>query len=113
MKKFSKKLIYVSFFTIFYFFPIAQVQSLIPYYYIPTKKSLKQEGLSIGKNAYQLLYFGQYEEGLNLAKLAVKVNKTDEKLWLILSEAQVANKLYKNALISLNKAQKKIGRAHV
>jgi len=41
-----------------------------------------------------------------MAKLAVKINKNDEKLWLILSEAQVANKLYKNALISLNKAQK-------
>ena len=106
MKHFFKKLIYVSFFTIFYFFPIEKVQSLVPYYYLPTKKNLEREGLSIGKNAYQLLYFGQYEEALNLAKLAVKVNKTDEKLWLILSEAQVANKLYKNALISLNKAQK-------
>ena len=83
-----------------------QVYSLIPYYYSPTKKYLQKEALSIGKDAYQLLYFGQYEQGLNLAKLAVKINKTDEKLWLILSEAQVANKLYKNALISLNKAQK-------
>ena len=34
------------------------------------------------------------------------MNKKDEKLWLILSEAQIANKLYKNALISLNKAEK-------
>ena len=103
MKKFFKKLIYVSF-IIVCFFEIRQVQSLVPYYYLPTKKNLEREAFSIGKNAYQLLYFGQYEQSLNMAKLAVKINKNDEKLWLILSEAQVANKLYKNALISLNKA---------
>ena len=62
----------------------------------------------IGKNAYQLLYFGQYEESLNLAKLAVKINKTNEKLWLTLAEAQVANKLYEKALISLIKHKKLI-----
>ena len=102
MKKIFKKLIYISF-IIVYFFQIKQVQSLVPYYYLPTIKNLQKESLSIGKNAYQLLYFGQYEQSLNMAKLAVKVNKNDEKLWLILSETQVANKLYKNALISLNK----------
>ena len=105
MKKFLKIFICVSFIS-FYFLKIQKVQSLVPYYYLPTKKNLQRESLSIGKNAYQLLYFGQYEQSLNLAKLAVQINKTDEKLWLILSEAQVANKLYKNALISLNKAQK-------
>ena len=85
---------------------IDKIQSLVPYYYLPTRKNLNRESLSIGKNAYQLLYFGQYEQSLNLAKLAVQINKKDEKLWLILSEAQVANKLYKNALFSINKAQK-------
>ena len=70
------------------------------------KKKFRKQSLSIGKNVYQLLYFGQYEYSLNLAKLAVKMNSTDENLWLILSESQVANKLYKDALISLNKAQK-------
>jgi len=88
------------------FLKIEKVQSIIPYYYLPTIKNLEKESLSIGKNAYQLLYFGQYENSLNLAKLAVKINAQDEKLWLILSEAQVANKLYKNALKSLSKAQK-------
>jgi len=68
-------------------------------------KNLKKESLSIGKNAYQLLYFGQYEQSLNLAKLAVKINKKDEKLWLILAEAQLANSLYEKALNSLDKAQ--------
>ena len=105
MKKFFYKIICVSLIS-FYFFKINQVQSLVPYYYLPTIKNLQKESLSIGKNAYQLLYFGQYEQSLNLAKLAVIINKGDEKLWLILSEAQLANKLYKNALNSLNKAQK-------
>ena len=85
MKKILKKLIYVSF-IIVYFFQIKQVQSLVPYYYLPTIKNLEREAFSIGKNAYQLLYFGQYKQSLNMAKLAVKINKNDEKLWLILSE---------------------------
>ena len=104
MKKFFKKIICISLIS-FYFLKIEQVQSLVPYYYFPTIKHLQKESLSIGKNAYQLLYFGQYEQSLNLAKLAVKINKTNEKLWLILAEAQVANELYKKALNSLKKAQ--------
>ena len=90
----------------FYLFKAEKVQSIVPYYYFPTIKNLQKESISIGASAYQLLYLGQYEESLNLAKLALQINKTDEKLWLILSEAQVANKLYKKALNSLNKAQK-------
>ena len=105
MKKFFKKILSIATLITIYFIQIDQVQSLVPYYYFPTKKSLEKESLNIGKNVYQLLYFGQYKEGLNLAKLAVKINGADENLWLILSEAQVDNKLYKNALISLKKAQ--------
>ena len=105
MKKFFGSIICFCFIS-FYFFKVEKVQSIVPYYYLPTKKNLQNESLSIGKSAYQLLYFGQYEQSLNLAKLAIQINKTDEKLWFILSEAQVANKLYKNALNSLNKAQK-------
>ena len=105
MKIFLKRIICTSL-IIFYFFKVEQVQSLVPYYYFPTIKNLQKESLSIGKNAYQLLYFGQYEQSLNLAKLAVKINKKDERLWLILSEAQLANKLYNNALNSLIRAKK-------
>ena len=105
MKKFIQKLICV-FLISFYFFKVEQVQSIVPYYYLPTVSNLKKKSLSIGKNAYQLLYFGHFEQSLNLAKLAIQINKNDEKLWLILSEAQVANKLYKKALISLDKAKK-------
>jgi tetratricopeptide (TPR) repeat protein len=89
----------------FYFFQIAIVRAIVPYYYFPTIKNLQKQSLYIGKNAYQLLYFGQYEDSLNLAKLAIKINPKNEKLWLILAEAQIANKQYKNALNSLNKAE--------
>ena len=85
MKKFLKQIICISLIS-FYFFKVEQVQSVVPYYYLPTIKNLKKESLSIGKNAYQLLYFGQNEQSLNLAKLAVQINKTDEKLWLILAK---------------------------
>ena len=97
MKKLLKKIICISLIS-FYFFKVEQVKSLVPYYYLPSIKNLQKGSLSIGENAYQLLYFGKYEESLNLAKLAVKINKTNEKLWLILAEAQVANKLYKKSI---------------
>jgi len=89
----------------FYFFQIEIVRAIVPYYYFPTIKNLQKQSLYIGKNAYQLLYFGQIEDSLNLAKLAIKINAKDEKLWLILAEAQIANKKYKKALNSLNKAE--------
>jgi len=104
MKKFLKKTIWI-FLISFYFFQIEKVPAIVPYYYFPTIKNLQEQSLYIGKNAYQLLYFGQYEDSLNLAKLAVKINTKDEKLWLILAEAQIANKKYKNAINSLNKAE--------
>ena len=105
MKKIFKKIICFSLIS-FSFLKVEEVKSLVPYYYLPTIKSLQKDSLSIGKNAYQLLYFGQYEQSLNLAKLATKINKKNEELWLILAEAQIANNLYQKALISLNKAQK-------
>ena len=104
MKRFLQKIIWISLIS-FYFLQTEKVKAIVPYYYFPTIKNLEKQSLYIGKNAYQLLYFGQYEDSLNLAKLAVKINAKDEKLWLILAEAQIANKKYKNALNSLNKAE--------
>ena len=104
MKSFFKKIIYIALIS-FYLFQIEKVQAIVPYYYLPTTKNLQKQSLSIGKNAYQLLYFGQYEDSLNLAKLAVKINSKDEKLWLILAEAQIANEQYKKALNSLDEAE--------
>ena len=104
MKNFYKKIICFSLLS-FCFFRAEQIQAVVPHYFFPSIKNLEKESLSIGKNAYQLLYFGQYKQSLNLAKLAIQINKRNEKLWLILSEAQIANKQYKNALLSLNEAQ--------
>ena len=104
MKKFLKKILYISLIS-FFLLKTEKIQSIVPYYYFPTTKNLEKESLNVGKNAYQLLYFGKYKESLNLAKLAVKINAKDVKLWLILSEAQVANKLYEEALNSLNNAE--------
>ena len=105
MEKFLKKVISISLVSC-YFLNAEQAQSLVPYYYFPTIKNLQKESSSIANNAQQLLYLGQYKQSLNLAKLAIQLNKKDEKLWLILAEAQIANKQYKKALNSLNKAQK-------
>ena len=104
MKKFFQKIICASLIS-FYFLNVEQVKSVVPYYYLPKIENLQKRSLSIGKNAYQLLYFGQFEQSLNLAKLAVKINNKNEKLWLILAETQVANELYKQALNSLNQAE--------
>ena len=105
MKKVLKKIVLLSIIC-GQFFQVKDLKALIPYYYQPTQKNLSKESLSIGKSAYQLLYFGQIKDSLNLAKLAVKINQSNETLWTILAEAQIANKLYEDALISLNKAQK-------
>ena len=105
MKKFFQKIICASLIS-FNLFQVEQVKSVVPYYYLPTIENLQKTSLSIGKNAYELLYFGQNETSLNLAKLAVKIDKRNEKLWMILAETQIANNLYKQALNSLNKAEK-------
>ncbi len=104
MKKLIKQIIWISLIS-FYPLKVEQIQAIVPYYYFPAIKNLQEQSLYIGKNAYQLLYFGEYEDSLNLAKLAVKINTTNEKLWLILAEAQIANKQFTNALNSLNKAE--------
>ena len=103
----KKALIRLLFFSIIsgYIFNTQNLRALVPYYYFPETKDLKKEALAIGQKAYQLLYFGQIKDGLNFAKLAVKINDTDELLWTILAEAQIANELYKDALISLNNAE--------
>ena len=104
MKKFIKKTLCISLVS-FCLFRVERVQSIVPYYFFPTKNNLEKESLSIGKNALQLLYFGQFRESLTLARLAAKINPKNEKIWIILSEIQLANKLYKDALNSLNRAQ--------
>jgi len=105
MTKIFKKIICITLIS-FYFLKVDQVKSLVPYYYFPSIKNLQKGSLSMAEYAYQLLYFGQIKQALSLAKLAVKINNADEKIWLILADAQMANKLYKKSLNSLNQAQK-------
>ena len=105
MKKFITRFL-IFFLLSNYFFKTEKIAAFIPYFYLPTIENLERESLIIGKNAYQFLYFGQIKESLNLAKLATKINKQNENLWLILSETQIANKLYEDALNSLIKAEK-------
>ncbi len=104
----KKSLLKILFFSIIssHVFIVESLKALIPYYYFPETKSLQRQGLKIGKEAYQLLYFGQIKDSLNLAKLAVSMNNKNETLWTILAETQIANKLYDDALISLDNAQK-------
>ena len=80
--------------------------AIVPFYSIPNSKELEKESLSIGKSAYQLLYFGQFKESLNLAKLAISLNNKNETLWSILAEAQIANNLHTKALKSLDEGKK-------
>jgi len=86
-------------------FQVKKTNAFIPYYYSPSKKFLKLKGSEIGKNAYQLLYFGQFKEGLALAKLAISINQEDVNLWALLAEAQISNKLYDDALLSIEKGK--------
>ena len=81
-------------------------KAIVPYYFFPESKKLKKEAMSIGKQAYQLLFFGQIQDSINLATLAIKIDNKNEKLWTTLAEAQIASELYDDALVSLNNAQK-------
>ena len=84
----KKNLIFKIIFLQFIGISISQVKkanAFIPYYSLPSKKFLNQNGSEIGKNAYQLLYFGQFKEGLALAKLAISLNPEDVNLWALLA----------------------------
>ena len=82
-------------------FNVKKSDAFIPYYNSPSKKFLKKNGSEIGRNAYQLLYFGQLKEGLALAKIAISLNPEDVNLWTLLAEAQINNKLFDDALLSI------------
>ena len=86
-------------------FSFKKAQAFVPFYYLPSKNFLNKNGSEIGKNAYQLLYFGQFKEGLALAKLAISLNPDDENLWTLLAEAQISNKLFDDALFSIKKGK--------
>jgi len=86
-------------------FQVKKSKAFIPYYYLPSENFLKLKGSEIGRNAYQLLYFGQLKEGLALAKLAISLNPKDVNLWALLAEAQINNKLFDDALLSIEQGK--------
>ena len=86
-------------------FQVKKSIAFIPYYYLPSKDFLKNNSSELGKNAYQLLYFGQFKEGLALAKLAISLNPENENLWALLAEAQINNKLFEEALLSIKEGK--------
>ena len=89
----------------FSLFVAKKSNAFIPNYNLPSKEFLNLNGIEIGKNAYQLLYFGQLKEGLALAKLAISLNPENVKLWTLLAEAQINNKLFDDALLSIEKGK--------
>ncbi len=103
-KKIIKNLIIIQAFILNFMF-FESTKAFIPIYNLPDEEILKKNSFVIAKNAYQLLYFGQIKEGLNLAKLAISLNKDDSKLWSLLAEAQIANKLYEDALNSIKEGK--------
>ncbi len=80
-------------------------KAFVPYIYEPSINDLKSTSIDLGKTAAQLLHFGQTKEASRIAKLAVKLNPIDERLWAILAETQVRRNLLKEASISLAKAK--------
>jgi len=105
IKKTLQNLIFIKILILNIFF-IESLEAIIPFYNLPSKDILRKNSFSLAKNAYQLLYFGQIKESLNLSKLAISLNKNDPKLWGLLAEAQIANKLYENALNSIKEGKK-------
>ena len=81
--------------------PPRKANAIVPFYYLPSNNNLQINSIAIAKSAYQLLIYGQKEESLRLAKLAISLNNKDENIWAILAEAQIANELFTEALLSI------------
>ena len=104
LKKIFKTLFFIQVFILNFVFT-GNLKAIIPLYNLPNEDILKKNSFAIAKNAYQLLYFGQIKESLNLAKLAISLNNSDPRIWSLLAEAQIANKLYQDALNSIKKGK--------
>ncbi len=109
IKKIFQNLIFIQI-LIFNVVFIGSLKAIIPFYNLPNEDILRKNSFAIAKNAYQLLYFGQIKESLNLSKLAISLNENDPKLWSLLAETQIANNLYENALNSIKEGKKLIQR---
>ena len=83
IKKILQNLIFIQI-LIFNVICIGSLKAIIPFYNLPSEDTLRKNSFAVAKNAYQLLYFGQVKESLNLAKLAISLNDNDPKIWGLL-----------------------------
>lgn len=106
---FLQKNFYLKILLIFYIFinlfQFTIVKAFVPYYVVPNEIFLRNNGSFLGRKAYQLLILGRLSEGLQLANLAISLNKEDDILWTILAEAQLRNGLVNDALKSIEKGK--------
>ena len=88
------------------FFPANPSYSFVPSVYEPTKKTLIDTSIGIGRTASKYIQYGQTKEAINLAKLALSLNPKEANLWIILSRAQLYSNLLSDSLVSIKNAQK-------
>ncbi len=87
------------------FIEIDKATAIVPYYYMPSGQVLGKNSSIFADRAYYLLSIGRLDEGLQLAKLALSFDQSNEKLWAILAEAQIRNNLFKDALETIKKGK--------
>ena len=88
------------------FLPTNPSYSFVPSVYEPTKKTLIDTSIGIGRTASKYIEYGHAKEAINLAKLALSLNPKEANLWIILSRAQLYSNLLSDSLVSIKKAQK-------
>ena len=69
----------------------------------PNQQEFESTSMQIRKTAIQLIQFGEYKEAIKILNLALKLNPTEETLWMALADAQFKSKDSNNALLSLDK----------
>ena len=88
------------------FLPVNPSYSFVPSIYEPTKKTLIDTSIGIGRTASKYIEYGHAKEAINLAKLALSLNPKEANLWIILSRAQLYSNLLSDSLVSIKNAQK-------
>ena len=88
------------------FLPANPSYSFVPSVYEPTKKTLIDTSIGIGRTASKYIEYGHAKEAINLAKLALSLNPKEANLWIILSRAQLYSNLLSDSLVSIKNAQK-------
>ena len=88
------------------FLPANPSYSFVPSVYEPTKKTLIDTSIGIGRTASKYIEYGHAKEAINLAKLALSLNPKEANLWVILSRAQLYSNRLSDSLVSIKNAQR-------